>query len=346
MPPRMSESFSVTETVAVTARYVLRRARRSSDGASVMLKSFHQGDGSPEQRKELERELATLQRLAAPEISKAYEVCEVAGQAALVLEDSGERVLSIPEGGMSVALCLELAVQAVRALAKVHEAGLVHNDIKPDNLLVDRESKTLKLIGFHWTAPQLTADATAGTADSLPYVAPERTGRVNRRPDHRADYYSFGITLFQMLTGQLPFSANDGLGWAHAHLSKQAPLASMLNPNVPPLLAELVAKLLAKNPAQRYQGSYGLLADLSALRDGNAEPSEGKDFVLGARDISEEFEVDRSTVGRDTELGIMLGVLQRVGSGATSLMTLPGAPGVGKSALLSEFARRANDERR
>lgn len=342
---RTIENFTVTETVAVTARCVLRRARRSSDGASVLLKSFHQGDGSPEQRKELERELATLQRLAAPEISKAYEVGEVGGQAALVLEDGGERVLSIPEGGIQVVQCLELAVQAVRALSKVHEAGLVHNDVKPDHLLVDRDGKRLKLIGFHLAAPQLTADATAGTSDSLPYLAPERTGRVNRRPDHRADYYSFGITLFQMLTGQLPFSANDGLGWAHAHLSKQAPLASTLNPSVPPVLAELVAKLLAKNPAQRYQGSYGLLSDLIALRDGNTQLADGKPFVLGARDISEDFEVDRSTVGRDAELRILLAALERVGSGATSLVTLPGAPGVGKSALLSELAQRANDER-
>lgn len=341
---RIIETFSATETIAVSARCVLRRARRTSDGASVILKSFPQADGSSEQRKELERELSTLQRFAAPEISKAYEVSEVGGQATLVLEDSGERLLSIPEGGIAAPICLELAVQAARALAKIHEAGFVHNDIKPDNLLVDRESKKLKLTGFHLAAPQVSAASTVTLSDSLPYLAPERTGRVNRRPDHRADYYSFGITLFQMLTGQLPFSANDGLGWAHAHLSKQAPLANTLQPSVPALLAELVAKLLAKNPAQRYQGSYGLLCDLIALRDGTVDAAEGKPFALGARDISGDFEIDRSTVGRDAELGVLLAALERVGAGATSLVMLPGAPGVGKSAVLSEFAQRASNE--
>jgi len=339
---RIVENFLVTDTIAVSARCVLRRAQRTSDGASVLLKTFHQGDASSEQRKELERELATLQRLAAPEICKAYEVSEVAGQAALVLEDGGERVLSIPEAGLDVALCLELAVQTARALAKIHEDGFVHNDIKPDHLLVASESKKLKLIGFHLAAPQVTADPTVGMPDSLPYTAPERTGRVNRRPDHRADYYSFGITLFQMLTGQLPFSASDGLGWAHAHLSKQAPLASTLNPNVPTLLAELVAKLLAKNPAQRYQSSYGLLSDLIALRDGAAK--ENQAFVLGARDISRELEVDRSAVGRDAELADLLAALERVRAGSTHLVMLPGAPGVGKSALLAELAQRAGNE--
>ena len=341
---RNIEKYSVAETIAVSAHSVLRRAHRVSDGSSVILKSFHQGETSPEQRRELERELATLQRLAAPEILKAYEVCEVGGQSALVLEECGGGVLSIPERGLDLGECLEFAIQAARALARVHECGLVHNNIKPENLLVDTETRKLKLIDFHLASEQTATEPAAGMLDSLPYIAPERTGRVNRRPDHRADYYSFGITLFQMLTGQLPFSASDGLGWAHAHLSKQAPLASTLNPKVPPLLAELVAKLLAKNPAQRYQGSYGLLADLIAMRDGWEKLGQIPAFVLGARDISGDFEVNHSTVGRDTELSVMLAALETVKSGATRLMLLPGAAGVGKSALLNEFARRASNQ--
>ena len=334
-----AEKYSVTETIAISARSLVRRAQSSTDGASVIVKSFNQSETTHEQRRELERELATLRQLAAPEISMGYEVCEVGGRPALILEDCGGRPLSIPEGGLGVALSLELAIQAVRALGRVHECGLIHNDINPEHLLVNPSTQKLKLIDFHQASRSGSAETATGMSSSLPYAAPERTGRVNRRPDRRADYYSLGITLFQMLTGKLPFSASDGLGWAHAHLSKQAPLASEFNGDVPPLLAELVAKLLAKNPAQRYQGSYGLLADLTTLRDGR-----GDELVLGERDISEDFEVSREVVGRNVELESILALFRQASSGATRLMLLAGAAGVGKSALLSELARRAARE--
>ncbi|HYP76860.1 MAG TPA: AAA family ATPase [Polyangiaceae bacterium] len=336
------DDYSAAETLSVSARSVVRRAR-SSDGSSVILKSFNQGQTTPEQRKELERELDILRQLAVPEIATAYEVCEIGGQPTLVLEDCGGRVLSIPEGGIEVGLCLELAVQVARALARVHECGLIHNDVNPDNILVDPETRKLKLIDFHLASRHNSSDSAVGATGSLAYIAPERTGRVNRRPDQRADYYSFGITLFQWLTGRLPFSASDGLGWAHLHLSKQAPLASELNHGVPQLLAELVAKLMAKNPDQRYQGSYGLLSDLITLRDAWSKFREIPQFELGSRDISGDFQVSHETVGRDGELGTVSAVLERVRSGATGLLLVPGAPGVGKSALLGELARRAND---
>ena len=103
---RNIEKYSLAEPIAVSARSVLRRAHRASDGSPVILKSFHQGETGPEQRGELERELATLQRFTAPEISKAYEVCEVGGQAALVLEDCGEAgCFRSPKLGIDLAQC-------------------------------------------------------------------------------------------------------------------------------------------------------------------------------------------------------------------------------------------------
>ena len=126
---------------------------------------------------------------------------------------------------------------------------------------------------------------------------------MNRQPDYRADYYSLGVTLFQLAAGQLPFHAADPLGWAHAHLSKQAPLLSELRPAIPRVFAELVAKLMAKNPDERYQSSRGLIADLETCANAWSTDRRIPQFSLGSRDISPRFEVSRELVGRDAEPG-------------------------------------------
>src|SRR5690606_5092269 len=113
---------------------------------------------------------------------------------------------------------------------------------------------------------------------SLPYMSPEQTGRMNRSLDYRADYYSLGVTFFQLLTGQLPFEASDVMGWVHAHISRP-PLEASEVSATPTMLSRIVGKLMAKDADARYQSARGLIHDLERCRGGPGEP-----FALGARD--------------------------------------------------------------
>ena len=343
-----ASAFTVLETLATSPRALLRRARRSSDGASVVLKSFHQPETSPQQRAVLETELELLFQLSGPGIPQAHEMHELHGQLVLVLEDFAGQGLPLTPGGLPIESCLTSAVSAARALASVHDAGFVHNDIRPANFLLNRATNELKLVDFQLASRADSESDGSASMDheaSLPYVSPERTGRMNRKPDQRADLYSLGVTLFQIATGQLPFSASDLIGWTHAHLSRQAPLANELRPEIPAVLARAIAKLLAKNPDERYQSCRGLLADLEQMQQSWAASRAIPDFRLGSRDLSRELETSRELVGRDAELESARALLYDAAAGARRLLLISGAAGVGKSSLLAALPARAAEHR-
>jgi serine/threonine protein kinase len=148
------------------------------------------------------------------------------GRPMLVLEDQGgeplHRLLATP---VEVGSFLRLAIGITAALAKVHQHGLVHKDIKPHNILVNRATGEIRLTGFgiasRLARERQAPEAPETIAGTLAYMAPEQTGRMNRSIDSRSDLYALGITLYQMLIGQLPFSASDPMEWVHCHIARR-----------------------------------------------------------------------------------------------------------------------------
>ena len=144
----------------------------------------------------------------------------------LVLEDPGGEPLARLAGPpLEVERFLRLAIDIATALGKVHQCGLLHKDIKPANIMVGCADGRVRLTGFgiasrlsrERQAPE-PPDTIAGT---LAYMAPEQTGRMNRSIDARSDLYALGITFYQMLTGVLPFTATDPMGWVHCHIARK-----------------------------------------------------------------------------------------------------------------------------
>src|SRR6478672_8063128 len=223
---------------------------------------------SPACVERLEHEYALKSDLDADWAARPVALTHDNGRMTLVLEDPGgtplDRLLGRP---LNVSHFLRIAIPLAGALRHVHERGLIHKDIKPANILVESASSGVWLTGFG-IASRLPRDRQALAppeviAGTLAYMAPEQTGRMNRSTDSRSDLYALGIALYQMLTGQLPFTASDPMEWVHCHIArKPVPPAERLS-NVPAALSAIVMKLLAKTAEERYQTAIGLKNDLT-----------------------------------------------------------------------------------
>lgn len=340
--------YEIKETLAVSSRSLVRRAVRKSDGLAVIMKSPALEPASSEELWHFEFEYRLLQRLHVPAVVQALALERSAESVALILEDFGGENPKPPERGLPLDVFLPLAIQAARGLGQMHDAGVVHRDIKPSNLLVT-SAGALKFIDFH-LASELTSERQEVTAvsqiqGSLPYMSPEQTGRMNRELDYRSDYYSLGVTLFELITGQLPFQATDAMGFVHAHLSKRAPLASQLRPEIPSMVAEIIAKLMAKDPDERYQSAIGIVSDLERCHEQWRANGSVSLFSLGAYDVSERFAIPQKLFGRDEETSRLLSVFREVCTGQSRLLLISGPSGIGKTSLIHELQRpvtRAN----
>ena len=257
----------------------------------------------------------------------------------LVLEDPGGNTLaSIIENPLELHSRLQLAVELAGTVGKVHRRGLLHRDIKPGNVLVT-ERNGVRLMGFgnaiYQTHQILAADVIAGT---LPYVAPERTGRMNCPIDVRSDLYALGVTLYELFTGALPFSASTPEEWIHCHVVRVPLSPTERIPALPAQISAIVLKLLSKEPADRYQSAEGLAADLEeCLADWAARRRVHK-FALGRHDAVTAIRIPRTLYGRAPESAALRAAFDRVAEkGQTAVALITGPSGVGKSSLVTEF---------
>jgi predicted ATPase/HPt (histidine-containing phosphotransfer) domain-containing protein len=322
----------------------LRRAIRKVDGQRVLLKSAVNEAASREALWQLEYEYSLLQKLDSAAVARplALERDPAAVSALLVLQDFGGVSPTVPTRGLELELFFRVALSAARALGQLHDRRVIHKNLCPGSLLFNSETGELKLVGFQY-ATELSSERQEPTAlsrmqGSLSYISPEQTGRVNRELDYRSDYYSLGVTLFELCTGKLPFVADDAMGYVHAHLSKRAPLCSSLRPEVPAMLSALIGKLLAKDPDERYQSSRGIVSDLERCEQQWRAGSQAA-FSLGTEDARAHFAVPQTLFGRGEESAELLEVFESAVGGQSKLLLLSGPSGIGKTSLLHELQR-------
>jgi len=184
-----------------------------------------------------------------------------------VPQDFGGQLLEGLLGApMAPGTFLRLAIGIASALGEVHQSGLVHRDVKPANILVNPGSGEVRLTGFGLASrlarERQRPEPPESIAGTLAYMAPEQTGRMNRPVDSRSDLYALGVTLYQMLTGSLPFTAVLPMEWVHCHIARQPVPPHERSANVAPTLSAIVMKLLAKTAEERYQTAAGVEADL------------------------------------------------------------------------------------
>jgi AAA ATPase-like protein/protein kinase-like protein len=288
----------------------------------------------------LEHEYALRRKLEPAWAAIPVALAHYEGRTVLVLQDPGGEPLGRLVGHpFELTQFLQIAFGLAAALSGLHDRGVVHKDIKPDNVIVEARFGRVWLTGFGISTvlARQTPQAITGTPA---YMAPEQTGRMNRAIDSRSDLYSLGITLYQMLTGSLPFAVSDPLELLHCHIARLPVPPDERRKEIPAALSAIVLKLLAKTPEDRYQTAAGLEADLRKCLElwesrGRIDP-----FVIGTHDLSKELSIPEKLYGRSNESKLLLEAFERVvAQGTPEVVMVSGYSGVGKSSLANELRR-------
>ena len=224
-----------------------------------------------------------------------------------MLEDFGASSLAEihQRARLDVTRILQVALQVARALGDIHTAGVVHRDINPSNIVMHPATGKVKVIDFGIASTLKAEEAQRGNPNllegTLAYISPEQTGRMNRSVDYRTDFYSLGITLYELLIGWRPFQSDDPLELVHQHLARAIPVPHELNADIPSPLSAIVMKLVEKGAEDRYQTAGGLVADLQKCLHQWKQEGRIDAFELGSADASDRLLLPARLYGRDTE---------------------------------------------
>jgi PAS domain S-box-containing protein len=330
------------ETLRENADLVLSRLVLEHGKTRLLLLTPASAPPSASAVQRLEHEYSLRNHLDASWAALPLALVHDAGRPALHLDDPGGQLLSQLIGSpWKIADFLRVAIGLAESLGRLHARGLVHKDVNPANILAEPTSGRTWLTGFGIAS---RASRERGTfkprevAGSLAYMAPEQTGRVNRSIDSRSDLYGYGVTLYEMLTGSLPFAGSDATEWIHCHLARQPPSPSSRAPGIPEPIAAVVLKLLHKSPEDRYQTAAGVEADLRLCLASWESQGRIDSFPLAVHDVSGRLVIPERLYGRDRQIAELVAVFDQViEDGKPALVVVSGYAGVGKSSLVHEL---------
>jgi predicted ATPase/signal transduction histidine kinase/GAF domain-containing protein len=332
----------VFEILRVGREYTLHRARRAGDDASVLVLAPVRAQQTPANLRRLEHEYSLVRELDPAWAVRPRALVQHDGRNVLVLEDPGGDLLDrMLERPLEPSISLRIALSLTAALRQMHRRGLIHKHVRPANVLVDAAGRA-RLTGFGLASrlprerqPPAPPEIIAGT---FAYMAPEQTGRMNRSIDARSDLYSLGVTLYEMLTGTLPFTASEPIEWIHCHIARQPTPPSERVNGIPPPLEAIVMKLLAKMAEDRYQTAAGVEADLRTCLTEWEAHGRIDAFPLATGDASDRLLIPEKLYGREAEIDALVAAFDRVVThGISELVLVSGYAGIGKSAIVSEL---------
>lgn len=328
--------YQVISRIYQGSKTLVYRAKRLSDGKLVIIKKLKSQYPPLSELLLYQYQYAVTKNLDLPGIVVPHRLDN--RTSTLILEDFGG--ISLKQYTASSPLNLDeffqLAVQTTFILEGLYAKGIIHQAINPCHLLINPQTQQVKLTDFSRASvlPKETQPYTC-VWENLAYLSPEQTGRTNRSLDYRTDFYSLGVTFYQLLTGKLPFQSTEPMELVYCHLARQPVPPRELNSAIPQTVSEMILKLLSKIPEKRYQTAWGVRADLKTAavqwKQGNSEP-----LSLGTKDICDRFTVSEQLYGREREVKTLLAAFDRVSRGNTELVLVSGFSGIGKTALINE----------
>ncbi len=350
------------------------RGRSVEDNREIVIKLLKQDYPSPQELTRYHQEYEIIRSLNLEGVVKAYSQQAYQRTLVILLEDFGGESLEYwmrqrPASfcPMPLAAFLQLAIDLTDILGKIHAANIIHRDINPGNIVLNPDTGVVKVIDFgiatqfNRTNPIFKSPyVLEGT---LAYLSPEQTGRMNRALDYRTDFYSLGVTFYQLLTGQLPFATTDILKLVHCHTAKQPVPPHELKATIPKPISDIVMKLMAKNAEDRYQSAWGIKVDLESLAEQLKETEQIGNIPLALHDVFDQFHIPQGLYGREAEIAALLAAFERVATRGkidkicrpaerisnselnVEMMLVSGYVGVGKSALVQELYKPTTAKR-
>jgi PAS domain S-box-containing protein len=338
---------------------------RTKDGRRVILRQLRPELTSPQLISRHQKEYELLRRVDSKYVITPIELIETGDSPILVTEEPVGVPLNeyMASEEISIVEAVQIGYLIANAIDDLHSFNIVHKDINPANIIYDRNAPAIKIIDFGISTvlspSHIESEANRALEGTLAYLSPEQTGRMNRSVDFRSDFYSLGVTLYQLLTGELPFQGDDHLEIIYQHVAQTPSEPKDVNPDIPNSLSKITMKLLSKMPEDRYQSAYAIARDLDRFidlanknsADINSSDTDSSDtgfantdlknidFEVALDDISEQLHISERLLERDTHLVMLLTKFEKITAPESSTTVCVGENGVGKSALLRELER-------
>ena len=339
--------YQLAEWLYQGTRTLVYRGTRLGDCQPVIIKILRKPHPSFKELVQFRNQYIIARHLQHSGIVRPLALERYGNGYALIMPDEGAMALSDywQHSPPHLGNFLAIAIQLAEALHYLNQEQIIHKDIKLANILICPETQQVKLIDFSISTLLPKEAQTLQTPNvlegTLAYISPEQTGRMNRGIDYRSDFYSLGATLYQLLTGALPFVSSEPMELVHCHISQQpVPPAEVKNNKsnieIPPAVSDIVMKLMAKNAEDRYQSALGLKSDLETCLKQWKERGKIEAFELATRDIAGRFLIPEKLYGREIEVETLLAVFERVADGKTEMMLVAGFSGIGKTAVVNE----------
>mgnify|MGYP000149593605 CR=1 FL=1 len=339
-----TNGYQITATLVQSPSSCVYQGFRETDQTPVILRACGES-ASASQGARISSSFEILKSLDHPNIVKTVELVDYAGQPCLVMEDKQSIDLwsyaeTFEDKKIPLETVLTIAIQLAEALSVIHHAQVIHKDLHPGNIVINPDTLNIQIIDFGLASLLSREQPTLAPPENLEgilaYISPEQTGRMNRSLDYRSDFYTLGVTLYELLTGTLPFEADDAIGLVHAHIARtQTPVCEHC-PEVPKTVSDIIDKLMHKTAETRYQSALGLKQDIDICRRHVLAGSAIPDIVLGLNDVSDRFQVPQVLYGREQEIEQLMDSFYLAVKGEPQLLAVEGFAGIGKSALVHE----------
>jgi predicted ATPase/signal transduction histidine kinase len=334
--------YQMNEKIYDGTRTLIYRGLRETDEQPVVIKFLKHEYPSFQELVQFRNQYTIAKNLELDGIVHPYTLENYQNGFAMVMEEIGADSLYhyTNDNLLTLKDFFNVAIAIVNILEGLYKNRVIHKDIKPQNILIHPETQKIRLIDFSISSllPRETQEIQSPNVleGTLAYLSPEQTGRMNRGIDYRTDFYSLGVTFYELLTGQLPFQADDPMELVHCHIAQKPTPPMQVNATIPAVVNDLVMKLMAKTAEQRYQSAFGIRHDLEQCQLQWEEKSYITPFALGQRDISDRFQIPEKLYGREAEVATLLAAFDRVSEGHTEMMLVAGFSGIGKTALVNE----------
>ncbi len=338
--------YQIGQEIYRNGKRVVYRGIRETDRLPVILKALGTDYPNPKDIAQLHHEYEITKTLTAKGIIPPLSLEMWNHLPVLILPDSGGISLKIflQQCQLEIKDFLKIAIQLAQTLGEIHQHQIIHKDIKPSNIIINSENLEVKLIDFAIASQSSRETATVVHPNSLEgtlaYMSPEQTGRMNRAIDYRTDFYSLGVTFYEMLTGELPYQVQEAIALVHCHIARVPVPPKDLVPEIPVAVSNLVIKLLSKTAEDRYQSGFGLKHDLEYCLNQWEQRGKISEFKLGQKDYSGQLQIPQTLYGRETEKKQLLAAFERICEGAAELVLVTGYSGIGKSALVQETQKQ------